>query len=282
MQIEFTKMSGAGNDFIVIDNRDGRCDRLDGETIRRWCRRRVGVGADGLILIERDPDSDFFMRYFNSDGKEAELCANGARCAVLFVYGTAKEKREFRFRSRSDCHVGRLLESAGSLVIEVDMPVPKEIEISARLKLEGEEFEYDFAVVGVPHVVITSEGTVAEKDILELGRKIRYHPKFEPRGTNVNFIQITSHNSLEIRTYERGVEDETLACGTGSVASAIVTAIRGLTSSPVHCLTRGRELLMVSFDADSRNRNVSSVRLQGGAKIIYQGRLETCHPLENS
>jgi len=273
MLIEFKKMSGAGNDFLVMDNMDRRYDRLDDRTIRKLCKRRMGVGADGLILIEAAPGLDFSMRYFNSDGKEADLCANGARCAVLFAHANLSSKSEFHFSSRSGLHIGRLLEKDDRTLVEIDMPLPGDIVTAASLELGGNEVEYGFVVVGVPHVVIISEKMKAGEEILELGRKIRYHRKFEPHGTNVNFISVTSRNSLEIRTYERGVEDETLACGTGSAASAVLTALLGLTGSPVKCLTRGGEYLKVTFDADPGSGEISSVRLLGSAQIIYEGKL---------
>jgi diaminopimelate epimerase len=272
MLIEFTKMSGAGNDFIVIDNRTGRFSGLDAPMISTFCRRRTGIGGDGLILMEEDRGTDFFMRYYNSDGYEAELCANGARCAVLFAHHLFPDRTEFTFRSLSGTHRGKLLEKAGALLAEIEMPPPQEIVTDGLLEIEQGTFRYGFVVVGVPHVVLRREGDMEKIDVEGIGRSIRYHRRFQPRGTNVDFLTVTAEGRIEIRTYERGVEEETLACGTGATAAALIATLWGSTRPPVDCLTRGGETLRVDFEFEPRNRRIWGITLTGPAQVVYVGR----------
>ncbi len=271
MLIEFTKMSGAGNDFIVLDNRDGRYRDLGGPAINRLCRRKTGIGGDGLIFMEEDRGADFFMRYYNSDGREAELCANGARCAVLFAHHLFRDRIEFTFRSLSGTHRGRLIEKQGRFLTEIEMPPPGEIVMEATLETEQGAFRYGFLVVGVPHVVIRWDGDLGAADVAGIGRTIRYHRRFEPRGTNVNFLGTREGNRIEVRTYERGVEEETLACGTGSTAAALMATLWGLVRPPVDCLTRGGETLRVDFDFEPRSLEMWGIRLTGPAQLVYEG-----------
>lgn len=271
MRVNFTKMSGAGNDFIVLDGRKGNLRQIDAHVIQWLCQRKTGVGADGLILIRPDTEADFFMAYYNKDGKEAELCANGARCAVLFAHQSHPRRNDFRFRSMAGCHRGKIVGGGNRGLVEIDIPPPSETLLDGRLELDEGSFAYAFIVVGVPHVVMLRETGLDELDVPRLGRTIREHAQFRPRGTNVNFIQVSSRSSLAIRTYERGVEEETLACGTGSTASSIIATMWGLTQPPVECHTRGGEVLLVSFEYEARTRSVSSVHLLGGARVTFEG-----------
>jgi diaminopimelate epimerase len=275
MIVEFKKMSGAGNDFIVLDNRSGEYNHLDIDIIRNLCRRRTGIGADGLIMINDDTETDFFMRYYNSDGGEAEMCANGARCAVLFYKSKYPERGEFFFRSPAGSHEGRIVKSAGEISVEIEMPEPTQIETACILELDEMNLNYGFVIIGVPHVVILCKDNVNTAQVFELGSKIRYHDRFKPAGTNVNFVRTISREIIEVRTYERGVEGETLACGTGVTASSILTTLWDLTEPPVTSLTRGGEDLSIDFEYSSKpgEQIIKSVRLQGGAEVIYEGRL---------
>lgn len=274
MLIEFKKMSGAGNDFIVLDNRDGGYGEPDARLISGLCRRRTGIGGDGLILMENDKNTDFFMRYYNSDGNEAELCANGARCATLFAHLLLGEKREFTFRSLSGVHQGKIIDLADPALVEIDMPPPQEIMTDGRLRIEQGTFRYGFAVVGVPHVVLRWNDVLESADVNGIGRNIRRHRRFEPRGTNVNFMRVLAGDRIELRTYERGVEEETLACGTGSTVSAVISALWGLTRPPISCVTRGGEILRVGFELDPESHRIGEITLTGPARVVYEGRTE--------
>ncbi len=275
MNVSFVKMSGAGNDFLVLDNRDGRYDVFNRDMIRDLCERRTGVGADGLILIEGDQERDFFMRYFNSDGGEAEMCANGARCAVLFASRLFQGQAVFQFGTKTGTHGGRVLKSGVDAHVEIGMPPPSRISLSEKLTLENETLTYGFIVVGVPHVVVHTDEEVEKARVKELGSLVRYHERYRPTGTNVNFFEVQSGNTILVRTYERGVEDETLACGTGATASAILSTLWGYTKPPVSCLTRGGAVLTVSFDHSSPDipppDTISSLTLRGEAKVVYEG-----------
>jgi diaminopimelate epimerase len=272
--MSFKKMSGAGNDFIVVDDRSGEFSRLEPETIRKLCGRQNGVGADGLILIGPDSRADFFMTYYNRDGHEAELCANGARCSVLFAHSLDPQKSEFVFRSRAGDHRGKLAGGREAELVEIELPPPCDIALDQELEIDGTTFAYDYIVVGVPHIVILREDGLDDLDVVSIGRRLRRHERFAPRGTNVNFVRVYSRHSLALRTYERGVEEETLACGTGSSASAVVTTLRGRTTPPVECRTRGGDVLTVSFAHEGTSEAVRTLRLLGPAVITFEGWVE--------
>lgn len=267
-------MSGAGNDFIVVDDRKGVLARLDAMTIQKLCERKTGVGADGLIVIRSDAGTDFFMSYYNRDGREAELCANGARCSVLFAHGLDPTRGEFTFRSMAGSHRGKIVGGKSQGLVEIDLPPPSEVTLGKELEVEGAIIPYASLVIGVPHVVILRETGLEKLDVERLGRKIREHERFRPRGTNVNFIHVTSRTSLSIRTYERGVEEETLACGTGSSASSIASTLWNLTDPPVECHTKGGDVLLVSFACDARTQRITSLRIRGAARTTFEGWVE--------
>ena len=274
MRVKFKKMSGAGNDFIVVDDRKGALVRLEAMTIQKLCKRKTGVGADGLILISSDAETDFFMAYYNRDGREAELCANGARCSVLFAHELDPTRDEFTFRSMAGSHRGKFVGGGSQELVEIDLPPPAEVALGEELEVFGEIIPYASLVVGVPHVVILRKTGLAELDVERLGRKIREHERFRPKGTNVNFIHVISRSFLTIRTYERGVEEETLACGTGSSASSIAATLWNLTAPPVECRTRGGDILQVFFEHDARTQRISSLRLRGPAATTFEGWVE--------
>jgi diaminopimelate epimerase len=265
-KISFVKMSGSGNDFVVFDNRTKKIGENVGEFVRHVCTRKVGVGADGVLLIERDRDSDFFMRYINADGSEAEMCGNGGRCAALFALAKGIAGRKMRFRSDDGMHEAAVLGDS----VRLRMREPVQVDLEVPLILSGRELSASFVNTGVPHVVILVED-VEKIDVLELGREIRHLPRFQPQGTNADFAQARGDESIQVRTYERGVECETLACGTGCVAAALVTALKRGFTSPIACLTAGGEVLKVWFER--KGDTLSRIFLEGSAVFVYEGKL---------
>jgi diaminopimelate epimerase len=278
-RIKFVKMTGSGNDFILIDNRSGA---LDASTSRRLvtmaCRRKLSVGADGLILIENDPEVDFRWRFFNADGSEAEMCGNGARCAARFAYlkGIVPSPR-MAFRTLAGIIRAEITDGRP----RVKMTPPQGLEKDFSLQAEERSFHLDFINTGVPHAVclVESEAELENMDIARYGRIIRFHPRFQPAGTNANFALVRDAHHMVIRTYERGVESETLACGTGSIASALIAATKGMTASPVELQTRSGETLTVHFERhrqdgpDKEGIRFDEVYLEGEARVVYEAEL---------
>ncbi|MCH7761600.1 diaminopimelate epimerase, partial [candidate division TA06 bacterium] len=264
--ISFTKMSGGGNDFILFDNRERV---LKGDLkgfIREICQRRLSVGADGILLLEKDMELDFTMQYYNADGGEVDMCGNGARCIALFAYEKKIAPQEMRFRSKNDIHSARVDQNR----VKLQISKPRQIELEFSLKIQKKELTASSIHTGVPHVVLMV-GDVGKTDVRELGSEIRNHPRFQPQGTNVDFVQVVNKRELQIRTFERGVEDETLACGTGCVAGTLVSHLtRGMTS-PVLCHTRGGENLLIHYQL--KDGLPSEVFLEGEVKIVFEGTL---------
>jgi diaminopimelate epimerase len=266
-QISFSKLSGAGNDFVIIDNRRGIIPKNEADFVRKVCARRVSAGADGLLLIENSDVADFKMRYFNSDGSEAETCGNGARCIARFAYiEKIVPSSEMKFETRAGIYSAQVMDDA----VKLRMGDAVGMRLDFPLKLENGLHEVSFANTGVPHVVYFVDD-LENVDVVKLGRETRYHGDFQPEGTNANFAKVRDEHSLDIRTYERGVEDETLACGTGCIATAIVAAARGKASSPVVAHTRGDHLLKIYFTLESQG--AKEVFLEGDARVIYRGYL---------
>ncbi len=268
--IEFWKMSGSGNDFILIDNRDGRIgDAEAGPLVERISRRRESVGADGVIFVTRSERCDFAWRYLNADGGEVEMCGNGARCVSRFAYlkGIAGPRMTF------ETLAGPVSSEVKGRRVKVRMPAPSDLRLDIGLPLETGWRRVDYLHTGVPHVVVAVEDLDGHP-VVEHGRAIRRHPLFSPEGTNADFMRITGPGRLEMRTYERGVEDETLACGTGAIACALVTAVREEFPSPVRVKTRGGEELVIHFQrADASPDRFDRVWLEGDTALIYEARL---------
>ena len=266
--IPFYKMSGAGNDFIIIDNRDGKVKETNlTDFIRGVCRRKMSAGADGLILIETSETCDFRWRFYNSDGSKAEMCGNGARCAARFAHVTEIAGTKMSFETE----VGVVSAQINDRRVKVRMPEPSDLKLAYPLELSDQSLEINSINTGVPHVVVMLE-QVDDLDVVALGREIRWHPGFAPAGTNANFVQRHKGNFIEIRTYERGVEDETLACGTGAIASAIIAASLFDMTSPVEVRTRSGVRLMIYFDI--QEGQFSNIYMEGDARIIYVGELQ--------
>jgi diaminopimelate epimerase len=265
--IEFWKMNGSGNDFILIDNRDGSVAEEEmGPLVERTCRRRESVGADGLIFVTRSDRFDFGWRYFNADGGEVEMCGNGSRCVARFAYlkGIAKSKMTF------ETLAGPVSAEVTGRVVKVLMPEPSGLEMDIDLSLEAGWLSVDFVNTGVPHVVVRVDD-LSRHPVFEQGRSIRYHKMFSPEGTNADFVTVLGPDLLEIRTYERGVEDETLACGTGAIASALIASARDMVRSPVKVRTKGGEELGIHFQKEGDE--FTQVWLEGRTSIVYQAQL---------
>jgi diaminopimelate epimerase len=265
--ITFYKMSGSGNDFIIIDNRNRIVDDAElPKFIRSVCRRKMSVGADGLILIESSDKADFRWRFYNSDGSRAEMCGNGARCAARFAFVNGIAKESLSFETDAGIVTGQVKDDRA----KVKMPDPMDLRLDYAIDLKNGPLTVSSINTGVPHVVIMGDA-LEDIDVFNLGREIRNHKAFAPAGTNVNFICRQTQGKLAIRTYERGVEDETLACGTGSIASALVSSCKLNWKSPINLLTRSGETLTIHFN---KNDNVfNSVYLEGDARIIYTAQL---------
>ena len=265
--IPFYKMSGAGNDFILIDNRSNIMPDMPLNEFAFWvCRRKISVGADGLILVETSQCADFKWRFFNSDGSTAEMCGNGARCVARFAYLNGIAGKEMTFETMG----GKVSATVTADRVRVKMPDPSNLVLYDTVEVLEDALPISRVNTGVPHVVVMIS-RLAEMDVVGLGRQIRFHPAFGAPGTNVNFVEPEADGLVAIRTYERGVEDETLACGTGAVAAAIVVSLKLGKQSPVHVLTRSGVCLNVHFR--EAGGMFSDVYLEGDARVIYTGEL---------
>lgn len=267
-EIKFHKLVASGNDFLVIDNRDHTIKNPKAFA-QKVCRPHLGVGADGVLLIEPSKKADFFMRIINSDGSEAEACGNGYRCVGLYAHQLLKFPKTMMAQTLA----GLIQICVSKDTIKVKMADPSEYKKTVQIKdvgLNGSKLTAAFINTGVPHVVIFTE-SLNQVNVEDLGRRIRFHKQFAPRGANVNFVEVTGKNSLNVRTYERGVEAETLACGTGTVASAIVAYLTGRVEAPVEVRTKSGEVLHVYLDA--KNQKIKNVFLEGSAEFVFEGKL---------
>ncbi len=276
--IPFMKLSGSGNDFILIDNRHRIVDpRQAGQLAKKVCTHRMSVGGDGLILIERSRRADFRWRLFNADGSEAEFSGNGARCAARFAYLQKIAPQRMRFETLAGlieaemvpAGRGRSAKAGGKGTgVKVRFPDPSGLRLHMRVSVNGVEREAHFLDTGVPHCVYLVDDP-DRVDVEGIGRSTRHHELFRPAGTNVNFIQVLDPHRIRIRTYERGVEDETLACGTGAIASALIASRVAKVESPVTLIPQSGLELTVYFAA--RGDRFTDVYLQGDARAVYKG-----------
>ncbi len=265
--IPFWKMSGAGNDFIIIDNRTNiiPLDNLS-EFAAKVCRRKLAAGADGLILIEPSDTVDFKWNFFNSDGSVAEMCGNGARCTARFALLNNIAGEQMAFETIAGVIRAQVFDDC----VKVNMTDPRDMALNCRIEVDQSAYTYSRINTGVPHAVLSVEDIDAV-DVVAIGRAIRRHPDFAPAGTNVNFIGVDRTNQWCVRTYERGVEDETLACGTGIVAGALVLAAQKNMPSPVSLRSKSGSLLNVYYATTDDGFN--EIFLEGDARIIYQGEM---------
>ena len=264
--VRFWKLEGAGNDFLGLDGRAGGF-KLKRQQIADLCDRRRGVGADGVLVVEKPKvrGADFRMRYYNSDGGEAEMCGNGARCFALLARAVSGRKGNVL---RIQTQAGLVTLQIRGQEVQVSMTEPTKLRLGRNLVVAGRKVVVDFLNSGVPHAVLFVR-SVRSIDVAKQGRAIRYHSAFAPSGTNVNFVEIGRGNRIHVRTYERGVEGETLACGTGVVASSILSNLRRGLRSPILVTTRGGDHLRVGFSMV--NGQARKVTLQGPARIVYRG-----------
>jgi len=265
--LAFAKMAGGGNDFVVIDNRQGRVSDPE-ELTRRICTQHLSVGADGLILVEPSARATFRMRYFNQDGGLADFCANGTRCAARFAFMSVIAPKRMTIETDAGV-VGAEMGEGG--VVTLSLPAPRAFVAERPLRVGERTIRGSSILVGVPHYVIYVRDDLWSQNIVPLGRAIRMHPDLAPAGANVNFVYLREPHAIEVRTYERGVEAETLSCGSGVVASVSTAALWGKVTSPVKVLTRSGITLEVSFSMDGGE--LSDVRLKGDARLIYRATL---------
>jgi len=265
--LNFTKMNGAGNDFVVIDNRNLSIS-LTRETIESLCNRNRGIGADGLLAVEPpQSNGDYRMRYYNSDGNEAEMCGNGARCFARFVYNLQEQKNEsIKFETVAGLVLAEILDYE----VEIILSDPFDLKLNIPIEINGQPQIIHFINTGVPHAVLIVDD-IETVNIKETGSAIRHHDAFAPEGTNVNFQKIESPNTLTIRTYERGVEGETLACGTGMVANALIHEQLNNAAPPVFVNVQGGDTLKVSWEKETDS--YKNVTLTGPAEIVFEGKI---------
>src|SRR5258707_3388618 len=255
MLLEFTKMNGAGNDFLLIDNR-AQMVKLTRGQITKLCDRHRGVGADGVILLVPCPSgkADWAWEFHNSDGSTGEMCGNGARCFARFVQQRTETKRDFTFETEAGIIIARFQGER----VTVNLTEPKDLRLNAQVPLSLGDQTIHSVNTGVPHAVLF----VPDADkamVLQIGAEIRRHSHFGPKGANVNFVQVLGPNHIRVRTFERGVEGETLACGTGVTASALISVRVHMFSSPVRVQVQGGDQLEVAFE--ERNGGFRDVRL---------------------
>jgi diaminopimelate epimerase len=264
-KIPFMKFSGSGNDFIVVDNRDRLVDpRKMAAFVTHVCRHHLSVGADGLIFIEKSRRAHFRWRYYNDDGGEARFCGNGARCAARFAFLKRIAPRVMRFEGAA----GLVEAEVSDESVTVRVPPPGAATLNLRVSIDGTGHEGHSINTGVPHCVYFVPDA-AMVDVLALGRATRQHDLFKPAGTNVNFVHVVDEHTIQIRTYERGVEGETLACGSGAIASALIAALAHKVDSPVTVVPRSGMALIVTFSI--QGERFTDVTLTGDARAVYEG-----------
>jgi diaminopimelate epimerase len=268
--ISFTKMESGGNDFIIIDNRKRILPHTLSKLAINLCRRRTSIGADGLIILDRAKEADYRMRIFNPDGSEAEMCGNGVRCLAMFAFINRIASK----RAIVETKAGNVEAMVKGKKVKVKLGNPSDIKMNFKILIKPHlSQKVNFINTGVPHVVVFVPA-VEKVNVESLGRAIRYHKRFAPSGTNVNFVTLKGKNSIYIRTYERGVEAETLACGTGAVASALVSGLWEKVSSPVEVHTRGGETLRVEYVREKGIEKFKEVWLEGEVRVVYKGEVE--------
>jgi diaminopimelate epimerase len=262
-KIDFTKMVATGNDFIAIDARKPDFNTMLSTLAKRLCHRRTGIGADGLLVVETSKTADFKMRIFNPDGSEPDMCGNGSRCIALY----AKQQGIARASMSIETKAGLLSARVSGNKVKINMTDPKGINLDMKLRLKDKTYRLHYINTGVPHAVyyVNNLHTI---DLDCFGKAVRYHKMFMPEGVNVNIVKAGNNSSLTIRTYERGVEAETLACGTGAAASALISSCLKKFKSPVRVRAKGGDLTIYF----KREKNIfHDVFLEGEAKTVFTG-----------
>ncbi len=274
--ISFIKMVAAGNDFVLIDRAENNNTRFSKELIQKICDRKTGVGADGLMILQSHSGEELNIEFYNSDGSYGALCGNGSRCVIKYIRDKRslnKGKVYFVFNGKQ---YHGFIDDSGTPVFNLQKPL--KIDLNKVIEFDGIHVTGDFIDLNVPHFVIninensglfSSNTNIDNVDVLRIGRKIRFAKEFAPVGVNVNFIDPGDEN-ISVRTYERGVEYETLSCGTGSVASAISAFLHRDIKPPVNILTKSGEKLVVNFKYE--NNIFTNITLKGNAKIVFHGK----------
>ncbi|MFH1379875.1 MAG: diaminopimelate epimerase [bacterium] len=258
-RIKFIKMSAGGNDFVLIDNRDKRLPKNLSGLARHLCKRKFSIGADGLLVLENAPAHNFKMIYYNSDGSRASMCGNGARCIAMFAYWSGTAPIDMRFTADAGLYRAQIQSNS----VKLFMRQPHSMKLHRSMKIQGKKIKLHSINTGVPHAVcFVKDNKKINIDLI--GRPIRYNKIFKPQGTNVNFVSKKNAHTINVRTYERGVEAETSACGTGVTASAVIAVRLGLVKSPVQCITAGGDVLIVSC-------GVNQIYLEGPVRICFEG-----------
>lgn len=268
MKIPFWKMHGAGNDFVLIDDRKLTFPVKDRVWLESIGSRRTGVGCEGIILVQPSTKAHFTMRFFNPDGSEVDMCGNGARCVARLAHDIGVAPAAMTFETGAGIIAAEMVGNQ----VRLAMTTPKDWRLNQTIEIDGVKRPYGFVNSGVPHVVMPLVH-LDKEDVAKTGAAIRYHKDFAPKGTNVNFIHITGPSSLSIRTYERGVEAETLACGTGIVASGLIAGRMGWVTSPVKITCAGGDVLEVNFKL--MDDGAQDVTLLGPAVYVFSGELTT-------
>ena len=265
MGISFTKMSGSGNDFIIIDNRVPVIeDARKRDFVRKACTPKLSVGADGVIFVENSDNADFRWDFYNADGSSAEMCGNGGRCVARYAFERNITGAKMSFETLA----GVITAEVKGNHVRIRLTPPEDLRRNLEIDLNGKTYVVDSINTGVPHAIVFSDN-VADEDVCGIGRGIRTHKTFSPAGTNVDFVQKQGEDELRVRTYERGIEDETLACGTGVVASALLASQHDLVKPPVRVQTQGGEVLTVDFKM--ANGAFSEIFLEGSVKTVFEG-----------
>ncbi|NOU36764.1 MAG: diaminopimelate epimerase [Kiritimatiellaceae bacterium] len=267
MKIKFWKMHGAQNDFVLFDDRRGGFPAADRAFIAHIAARHSGVGSEGVILIQKSESADFFMRFFNPDGGEADMCGNGARCVARLAFDLGVAGKKMTIETKA----GQLQAQVMQKGVRLWMTEPSGWVLNGSLDLAGRTLMYGFVNTGVPHTVIRT-GELRDVDVQEVGSAVRRHRQFAPAGTNVNFMEKLPGGELNVRTYERGVEAETPACGTGVTACALIAAKNGWAKLPVRVHVASGDVLVV--DGLLTDDGAVGVTLTGPAEYVFEGSVE--------
>lgn len=280
-KFSFIKLNSAGNDFILFDRKFNPSIELYPELIQKLCNRRTGIGADGILLISDLTGYSFDMQYFNADGSTGVLCANGARCALRYAFISGRiDGGLSKFKSNGIDYTGKIVDDK---LVKLFLNSPKKLKINFKIKVADQLINASYVDTGAPHVIIKISdvlknpnrldsfyNNIDEVPVFQLGRDIRYSKDFTPEGTNVNFIDIQD-DMIKIRTYERGIEDETLACGTGSVAAALISYFNFQLQPPIKLITKIGETFIVDFEF--QNQIIKDLSLTGPAELVFKGEL---------
>lgn len=260
MELKFIKLHGTGNDFILIDNTKEIIPQKDYPKIaKKLSERRKGIGADGVLFLEKDPNFSYFIQYFNCDGSQAELCGNAGRCLVLYESLKKRTKEELIFRSKIGTHRGIMRKGKPYF----ELPPPEKIKLD--IKINEIEEKVHYIKIGVPHVVIFVKN-LSNLDVAKLGRMLRHHPKFYPDGVNVEFVEYGK--KIKVRSYERGIEGETLSCGTGAAAVGLIVNIKYGHNPPIQCEFPGGKLII---DFSKEGKVFKNIFLGGDTQLVFEG-----------